>query len=124
MMAVCRQLSIHRCTSSHEKKCSLKDLLLSTIDGVAVNAVVKLKWMVGKEKEMIHIDLSKIKSSAKIEIFDRALDQLKSQAGLYGERETTEKEPGTYMYMGESMNIYVDWPSYQLWVLPKPRIDG
>jgi len=73
---------------------------------------------------MIHVDLSKIKSMQKIEIFNRILDQLINQASVYNQRETTEKEPGYEMFMGEHMNIYVDYASTQLWVLPKPRIDG
>jgi hypothetical protein len=52
------------------------------------------------------------------------LDQLIRQAGIYNQRETIGTEPGYEMFMGEKMNIYVDYASTQLWFLMKPEIDG
>lgn len=73
---------------------------------------------------MIHVDLREIKSYQKIEIFQKILDQMIDQAGIYSQRQTIGEEPGYEMFIGESLNVYVDYASTQLWVLPKPRIDG
>ncbi len=73
---------------------------------------------------MIHLDLSEIKSQQKIEMFGRILSQLVSQAGIYNKRGNIGEEPGCETLIGESMNLYVDYANTQLWVLPKPRIDG
>ena len=70
---------------------------------------------------MIHVDLGKIVSLQKGEMFDRILGQLISQAGIYSQRETTGNEPGDEVHIGEKMNIYAAYFSYQLWILPKPE---
>lgn len=73
---------------------------------------------------MIHLDLREVKSLQKLEMFNRILGQLTNQAGIYDQRETIGTEPGYELFMGDHMNIYVDYASTQLWILVKPRIDG
>jgi hypothetical protein len=73
---------------------------------------------------MIHIDLSGVKTFWAKEMFFRILDQLINQAGVYKRRGTSGDEQGDVVHIGETMNLYVDYTGIQIWVLPKPRIDG
>ena len=57
---------------------------------------------------MIRIDLSKVKSLRKLDIFGMITDQLIDQAGSYGRRETIGTEPGDEVIMGDNLNVYAD----------------
>jgi hypothetical protein len=71
---------------------------------------------------MIEIDMSNVKDKKEADIFYNIVSQLQSQAAIYEERKTIKKEFGDQVFIGEKMNLYVDFPNCKVRILRKPRV--